>query len=160
MDNREVVVAANFANKNANFDVSIRPVRAQLTTTGVQWSTEVQSVAANVDVELLNIKTIDRFPRLRGTLSDVYANISIQLKAGTATADLIWKVQARNKDGTWTDMCAAQTETNINTTYVAKRVEGFFDIKTNITQIPFEVRVILKSNESKSTMVISLLLDL
>ncbi len=148
MDNREVVVAANFANKNANFDVSMRPVRAQGTITGVQYGDEVVTVTADTDYELLNFKTIDRYPRLRGTLAYVYYNISFELKAGSATADLIWKLQARNKDGTWTDMCAAQTETNINTTYVEKRIEGFFDIKTNITEIPFEVRLIFQSNEA------------
>lgn len=151
MDNREVVVAANFANKNANFDVSGRPVRALITGDGVQYSTPVESVAANAYVTLLSYLTSDRYPRLRGTLAYVYVNISIELKAGTATADLKWKVQARNKDGTWVDMSAEQSLDNIGTSYVADRLEGFFSIQTNITQIPLEVKIVIKSNESKST---------
>ena len=151
MDNREIVAAAAFATRNANFDVSMRPVRAQLTADGVQYSTVVESVKANVDVDLLHYKSIDRYPRLRGTLAYVYVNISIELKAGTATADLKWRIQSRNKDGTWTNMSAEITTANVGTAYVALRREGFFAIQTNITQIPLEVRVILQSNESKSS---------
>ena len=45
-------------------------------------------------------------------------------------------------------MCAEQTETNIGTTYVAKRIKGYLDIKTNITTAPFEIRLIFQSNEA------------
>lgn len=148
MDNREVVVAASFANKNANFDISVYPVRAQGTTDGVQYGAEVVTVIANTDYELLRFNTYDHFPRLRGLLSWVNYIISFEIKAGSITADLIYKLQARNKDGTWTDMCAAVTCTDINTTYVAKTIKGYLDIKTNIIQIPFEMRLIFQSNEA------------
>ena len=130
------------------FDFSDRPVKAQGTTDGVQYDAEVVTVAANIDVELLLWKSEDNYPKTKGNLAYVYYNIAFQLKAGSATADLKWKLQARNKDGTWTDMCAEQTETDIDTTYVDKRIEGFLDIKTNITTAPFEMRLIFQSNEA------------
>ena len=74
--------------------------------------------------------------------------ISFELKAGSGTADLKWKLQARNKDGTWTDMCAEQSADNIGAVYVAKVIQGLLDIKTNITEIPFEMRLIFQSNET------------
>ena len=130
------------------FDISDRPVRAQGTTDGVQWDAEVVTVDADTDYELLLWKSEDNFPKTKGNLAYVYYNIAFQLKAGSATADLKWKLQARDKGGTWTDMCAEQTETDIDTTYVDKRIEGFLDIKTNITTAPFEMRLIFQSNET------------
>ncbi len=150
-EHHELIAAASFATRNANFDVSLYPVRAQGTTDGIQWSTVVESVLAATDVEVLLFKTFTYLPRLRGELGWVYYIINFQLKAGTATADLKWKIQAKNKDGTWTDMCAEQTETNIGTAYVDKVIKGYLDIKTNITQIPFELRLIVQSSESKNS---------
>ena len=151
MDNQTIINNAALQIRNLNFDISVYPVRAQGTTDGVQWSTAVETVKAATDVELIVLKTFDFFERLEGKLAWVHYTIDLQLKAGTATADLKWKLQAKNKDGTWTDMCAEQSADNIGTAYVAKAIKGYLDIKTNITQIPFEMRIILQSNESKSS---------
>jgi len=148
MGNQEVVTAAALANRNAAFDLSMYPVRAQGSADGVQYSAEVVTVDLDVDYTAFTIDTFTYFPRMIGVLAWVYYNISFMLKAGSATADVIYKLQARNKAGTWTDMCAAVTNTDINTTYVAKRVEGYLDIKTNITKVPFEMRLIVQSNEA------------
>lgn len=134
--------------KLKEFDLTDYPVKAQGATDGVQYDAEVVTVDADTDYELLLWKSEDSFSRIEGNLIWVYYNISFSLKAGSATADLKWKLQARNKDGTWTDMCAEQTETDINTAYVAKRIEGYLDIKTNITTAPFEMRLIFQSNET------------
>lgn len=133
--------------KIKQFDISERPVKAQGTTDGVQYDTPVPTVLANTDYELLLWKSEDNYKLLKGNLAYVFYNIAFQLKAGNGTADLKWKLQARDKGGTWTDMCAEQTETDINTVYKDKRIEGFLDIKTNITTAPFEMRLIFQSNE-------------
>jgi hypothetical protein len=44
-------------------------------------------------------------------------------------------------------MCAEQTETPIGIVYVAKTIKGYLDIKTNITKVPFEIRLIFQSSE-------------
>ena len=136
--------------KHKIFDVSDYPIKAQGNTNsdGVQYGDEVVTVDADTDYELLSWKSEDYYENIVGKLAWVHYNIVFSLKAGSATADLKWKLQARNKDGTWTDMCAEQTETNINTAYIEKRIKGYLDIKTNITQIPFEMRLILQSNEA------------
>ena len=148
MDNQTIVANAALATKILNFDITDYPVRAQGTIDGVQYSAEVETVLADTDYELLLYKTFDRFSRLKGKLAWVEYNIEFQLKAGTTTADVKWKLQARDKGGTWVDMCAEQTETDINTTYVDKAIKGYLDIKTNITKVPFEMRLILQSNEA------------
>ena len=130
------------------FDISFYPVKAQGTATGVQYATAVPTVTINTDYTLLSFDSSTHFPKIAGNLAWVYYNISFELKAGSITADLIYKLQARNKGGDWTDMCVAVTCTDINTTYVAYRVEGYLDIKTNITTAPFEMRLIFQSNEA------------
>ena len=136
--------------KAIEFDLSDYPVRAQGTneSDGVQYADEVVTVDADTDYELLLWKSEDKYPKTKGKLAWVRYDIYFELKAGSATADLKWKLQARNKDGTWTDMCAEKTEANINTTYIAKYMKGFLDIKTNITTAPFEMRLIFQSNET------------
>ena len=131
------------------FDLTSYPVKAQGTTNsdGVQYSDEVVTIDAGTDYELLLWKSEDSYPKVAGNLAWVHYNINFELKAGNGTADLKWKLQARNKGGTWTDMCAEQTESNINTTYIAKRIKGYLDIKDNINTAPFEMRIILQSNE-------------
>ena len=151
MDNQSIIANAVLQLKNLINDISDRPVKAQGTTDGVQWDTAVETVLANTDYELLLWKSEDNYPNTIGFLAYVYYNIAFQLKAGTATADLKWKLQARNKDGTWTDMCAEQTETDIDTTYVAKRLESYLDLQVGVNELPLEIRLIFKSNESKTT---------
>lgn len=132
------------------FDLTNYPIKAQGTTNsdGVQYGDEVVTVDADTDYVLLTYDSTASYPKLAGNLAWVHYNIVFELKAGNSTADLKWKLQARNKGGTWTDMCAEQTESNINTTYVAKRIKGYLDIKTNITEMPFEMRLIFQSNET------------
>lgn len=148
MGNLQGVISSALMIKNMNFDVTVYPVRAQGTITGVQWSSEVVTVTAATDYTLLSFSFDDYFPRLTGTLAWVYYTIYFQLKAGNGTADLKWKLQARNKAGTWTDMCAEQTAANIGTVYVDKVIKGYLAIGANINQIPFEMRIIMQSNEA------------
>jgi hypothetical protein len=130
------------------FDISERPVRAQGTTDGVQYDAEVVTVVANTDVILLAYDSSTNYPKLAGNLSRVEYDIYFQLKAGSATADLKWQLWARNKGGTWTIMCAEQSADNIGTSYVDKRIAGLLDIKTNITTVPFEMKLTFQSNEA------------
>jgi len=148
MDNQTVIANAALQIRNLNFDVSVYPVKAQGTIDGIQYGAEVVTVTAATDYELFTFDLSNFFSRLKGKLAWVYYNISFELKAGNTTADLIWKLQARNKGGTWTDMCTGITETDINTAYVAKKIEGYLDIKTNINTAPFEMRLIFQSNEA------------
>lgn len=134
--------------ESKEFDVTDRPVRAQGTTDGVQYGSELGTVNANTDYELLLYKTFDRFLKIKGPLVWVEYSIEFQLKAGSETADLKWKLQARNKDGIWADMCKEQLADNIGIDYIDKKIAGYLDIKTNITKAPFEMRLIFRSSES------------
>jgi hypothetical protein len=87
-----------------------------LAADGVQWSTEVVSVDANLDYTGLSV-TLDW--GLSGDLALITFALTLSIKAGSATADPKYKWQARNKGGTWTDLMADYiTKANVNTTYV------------------------------------------
>lgn len=146
-----IYIGSAWVIKGRNFfDLSSYPVKAQGTTDsdGVQYDTEVVTVDVDTDYALFAFDSSNDFPKLDGNLAWVHYNIIFSLKAGNASADLKWKLQARNKGGTWTDMCAEQTESNINTTYIEKRIKGYLDIKTNIITAPFEMKLIFQSNEA------------
>jgi len=147
----QLYAVAEQYNKKIDFDVSIYPVRAQGTTGGVQYSTVVSSSGANTDVDLWTFDTYDYYPRLTGSLAWVKYNIDLELKAGSTSSDIKWRLKARDKGATgWTNMCAEQTETDIGTTYVPKTIAGYLDIQDNIKNIPFEMKIVMQSNESST----------
>ena len=127
-------------------DLIAYPVDGALTSSGIQYSTEVTTGVVNTDVEVLK-KTVE--PPLEGTLLSIEFGLTAEFKAvSSATADLIWKWQARNKDGTWVDLHGAVTETNIGTTYVSRTRSGYASIVANLNKVPFDVRLILQCNEA------------
>ena len=127
-------------------DLVAYPVSGALTTNGVQYSTEVTTGVVNTDVEVLK-KTVE--PPLEGTLLSIEFSLTAEFRAvSTATADLIWKWQARNKDGIWVDLHSAVTETNIGTTYKSRTMSGYASIAANLNKVPFDVRLILQCNEA------------
>lgn len=130
----------------ALFDYVARLVEGDLASDGIQWSTEVDTTTADVDVVVLT-KTIN--PDLVGDLLVLEFGVTAALKAvSSGTADIIWKWQGRNAAGTWVDLHTAVTETNIGTTYVERTRSGYFTIQTNLNEIPFEVRLIMQCNEA------------
>jgi len=129
-----------------NRDLEDRLVSSDLTSDGVQYSDEVTTADADVDVDVLT-KVVD--PGLEGDILWVEVGLTAEFKAvSSSTADLIWKWQARNKDGTWVDLHPAVTETDIGTTYESRTRSGYFEPETNFNRVPFEIRLILQCNEA------------
>jgi hypothetical protein len=114
---------------------------------GVQWSTEVVTVAADTDFTGFSV-TLDY--GLSGDLALLTFALTLAIKAGSATADPKYKWQARNKSGTWTDLMAAYiTKSNVNTTYVEETVSGYLmTFPTTLNVYPIDLRLIFQSNES------------
>lgn len=142
-------------------DVTIYLVGADLTTDGVAYSDEKETVDADTDVTIFQY-TFEPDP-YGGELIWVYFNLVATLKAESATADLKMTMQVRDKDGTWQDLFSQVSYANINTTYLDKRYEGYLvkdalayctpgdaDLWTYFTKVPFEFRVLLQSNEAAS----------
>jgi hypothetical protein len=120
--------------------------RGDLTSDGIQWSEEVDTTTPDVDVEVASVMV--RPPAL-GALLEVEFGLTAAFRAvSSATADLIYKWQARNKGGTWVDLHSAVTKTNIGTTYLEETRSGRFKIVANFDSLPFEVRLIIQCNET------------
>ncbi len=120
--------------------------KGDLTSNGIQWSDEQDTTMADVDVE---VESITIKPPALGELIEVEFGLTAAFRAiSSATADLTYKWQARNKGGTWVDLHSAVTKTDIGTTYVEETRSGRFKTAANLDSLPFEVRLIIQCNEA------------
>ena len=120
--------------------------KGDLTSDGIQWSDEKDTTTADVDVEAESI-TIK--PPAWGAMIEVEFGLTAAFRAvSSATSDLTYKWQARNKGGTWVDLHSAVTKTDIGTTYVEETRSGRFKPVANFDSLPFEVRLIIQCNET------------
>ena len=128
---KAIIIAPDEIPVRAGFftDFEDRLVTGGLTEDGIQYSSEVTTGATNTNVTVLS-KLIN--PVLEGEILLVEFGLTADFKAVSSdTADLIWKWQARNKDGTWVDLHSAVTETNIGTTYKSRTRSGYFTPEAN-----------------------------
>jgi hypothetical protein len=124
-----------------------RLVDGALTEGGIQWSDEVSTVNADDDKEVLKI-TLDN-----GQVADLKALISgltLAIKAGTTTADVKYKWQAKNKNSsTWVDLHDYFTKADIGTAYKEYTVSGYrSEGVTNLDKYPVDIRLVIQSNEA------------
>jgi hypothetical protein len=119
--------------------------KGDLTSDGVQ-ETEVDTTTANTDVA---VETVTIEPPATGSIVEIEFGLTASFRAvSSTTADLIWKWQARNKDGTWVDLHSAVTEVDIGTAYVERTRSGRFPAVANFDSVPFDVRLIIQCNEA------------
>ncbi|MFC1908534.1 hypothetical protein ACFLXD_01495 [Chloroflexota bacterium] len=120
--------------------------KGDLTSDGIQWSTEVDTTTSDTDVE---VESVTIKPPALGELIEVEFGLTAAFRAvSSATADLIYKWQARNEGGTWVDLLSAVTKTDIGTTYVEETRSGRFQMVADFDSLPFEVRLIIQCNEA------------
>ena len=120
--------------------------KGDLTSDGIQWSVEKDTTTADTDVE---VESITIKPPALGVMTEVEFGLTAAFRAvSSATADLKYKWQARNKGGTWVDLHSVVTKTDIGTTYVEETRSGRFKLEDNFNYIPFEVRLIIQCNEA------------
>jgi len=120
--------------------------KGDLTSDGIQWSAEKDTTTADVDVE---VESVTIKPPSLGAMIEVELGLTAAFRAvSSATADLTYKWQARNKGGTWVDLHSVVTKTDIGTTYVEETRSGCFKPVANFDSVPFEVRLIIQCNEA------------
>ena len=120
--------------------------KGNLTADGIQWSAEKDTTTADVDVE---IESITIKPPALGAMIEVEFGLTAAFRAvSSATADLTYKWQARNKGGTWVDLHSAVTKTDIGTSYVEETRSGRFKTVADFNSVPFEARLIIQCNEA------------
>ena len=120
--------------------------KGDLTSDGTQWSAEKDTTTADVDVE---VESVTIKPPALGEMIEVEFGLTAAFRAvSSATADLKYKWQARNKGGSWVDLHSQVTKTNIGTTYVEETRSGRFKTVASFDSLPFEVRLIIQCNEA------------
>ena len=71
------------------------------------------------------------------------------IKAGSVTADVKYKWQARNKDGSWVDLHEYVTLEDVGTSYVESTMSGYLlDGVENLDSYPVDIRLLIQSNET------------
>ena len=119
--------------------------RGDLSSDGIQWSAERDTVGAGADVE---VESVTIKPPALGSLIEVEFGLTAAFRAiSSATADLSYKWQARNKGGSWVDLHSAVIKADIGTTYIEESRSGRFKTVTNFDSLPFEVRLIIQCDE-------------
>ena len=120
--------------------------KGDLTSDGTQWSAEKDTTTADVDVE---VESVTIKPPALGEMIEVEFGLTAAFRAvSSATADLKYKWQARNKGGSWVDLHSQVTKTNIGTTYVEETRSGRFKTVASFDSLPFEARLIIQCNEA------------
>ena len=141
------------------FDRWIYPVKALLTTDGVQYNTVVTNQTATY-ADLFSLDTDTYYPHTKGDLAWIYVNISFILWAGTDDPLATWKIEARNKGGTWTIMSAEETQQiaaqNTEALALAERLEGYLLLGDNIDTAPFSLRLQFKSDSTAADDLVSM----
>ena len=120
-------------------------VDGDLTESGIQWSSEVSTVDANTDYVVLE-KTLDNGQS--GNIFEITLGLTLAVKAGSTTADVKFKWQARNKAGTWVDLHDYVTLVDVSTSYVESTVSGYKFPATNLDSYPIDIRLVIQSNET------------
>jgi hypothetical protein len=79
--------------------------KGDLTSDGVQWSAEVDTTTADTDVE---VECVTVRPPALGEVIEIEFGLTAAFRAlSSATADLTYKWQGRNKGGTWVNLHGA-----------------------------------------------------
>ena len=121
-------------------------VNGNLTENGIQWSSEVSTVDADTDYEALPSLTLDNGQS--GDILKLELGLTLAIKAGSTTADVKYKWQARNKGGTWVNLHDYITKVDIGTDYKEYTVSGYKFPVTNLNAYPIDVRLVIQSNET------------
>jgi len=119
--------------------------KGELTSDGIQWSEEKDTGSADVDVE---VETVTIKPPALGEVVEIEFGLTASFRAvSSATADLTYKWQARNKGGSWVDLHSSVAKVDLGTTYIEESRSGRYKLADNFNSVPFEVRLIIQCNE-------------
>lgn len=128
-------------------------VTGDLTSDGIQWSTEVTSTDADTDTEIFSVE-INKQSGIKD-LKDLEAGITCALKSESATGDIKFKWQVTNLEvimnggsAVWVDLMDYVTVADIGTTYVEYTYSGYFAPIANANKLPLKLRLVAQSNEA------------
>jgi len=118
--------------------------RGNLTVDGVQWSDEHTTSAD--DYEEVESAVIS--PPALGDVLEFEFGLTCAVKSSGATESVLFKWQARNQGETWVDLHDEVTYSADASDYQEYTYSGRANAVDNFNQIPFEVRLVVKSGSA------------
>jgi len=120
--------------------------KGDLTSDGIQWSAEADTVEADTDTA---VETVTIKPPALGGLIEVEFGLTAAFRAvSSATADITLKWQARNQGGDWVDLHQPVTRADIGTAYVEDSRSGRVAFAEGFDSLPFDLRLVMRCDEA------------
>jgi len=143
---------------NLGHDYTFQLVTGDLTST-YQYSTVVttgtaatESVLLTKDLDLVFGSAPNRSASKKYLIACYFHIIGEFKAASTGTADVEWKPQARNADGTWVDLADYVDMANVGTSYTQSILKGYFTLVDNFDEMPFDFQILIKCDEDDEGM--------
>ncbi len=118
--------------------------RGELTADGVQWSAE--ETTATDDYETVEEVTVS--PPALGAVIEFEFGLGCAVKSSGAAESVKFKWQARNRGGSWVDLNDEVTYPANASVYREYTYSGRFDPVADFSQVPFDIRLIIKSGSA------------
>lgn len=115
-----------------------------LSADGVQWSAEHTTTTDIYEQAFTKVIDPDLDSEADGVLWLEFG-LTCAVKSSGATEDVLFKWQAKNSGGTWTDLHAEVTYAADASLYAEYTMQGFFR-HADVDQVPLEVQLLVKSS--------------
>src|SRR3972149_1472779 len=116
--------------------------KGDLTSDGVQFS--ALYTTAGDDYEAVETVTIE--PLSLGKIVEFEFGLTCSIQSSSTAEDVLFKWQARNKDGTWVDLHSAVTYAADASALKEYTYSGRFLPTGNFNSVPFDIRLVIKSS--------------
>ena len=115
--------------------------KGNLTSDGVQWSAEKTTTTDGYET----VEEVTVNPPALGAVIEFEFGLTCAVKSSGATESVLFKWQARNKGGTWVDLHDEATYSADASSYKEYTYSGCFKPVANFNDMPFDVRLAIKS---------------
>ena len=118
--------------------------KGNLTSDGVQWSAEHMTTTNDYE----EVESVTISPPALGGVLEYELGLTGAVKSSSTAESVLLKWQARNKGGTWVDLHSEVTYPANASAYKEYTYSGRFKPVANFNEVPFEVRLVIKSGSA------------
>ena len=128
--------------KLAPIEVTEHPfAKGNLTSDGVQWSAEKTTSTDAYET----VEEVTSEPPAEGTILEFEFGLTCAVKSSSTLESVLFKWQARNKDGTWVDLHTEVTYAADASAYQEYTYSGRFKPEADFNAVPFDIQLLIKS---------------
>ena len=115
--------------------------KGNLTSDGIQWSAEKTTSTDGYET----VEEVTVSPPALGPVIEFEFGLTCAVKSSSSGESVLFKWQARNSGGSWVDLHSEVTYAANAAAYREYTYSGRFQPVTNFKNIPFEIRLQIKS---------------